>query len=267
MLDLYEHHYAQMDEIYTGIASRELTWGEANSRIARRYAQKARDERGVEPSAPSRTAPGSWIYGNGTGFFVTSDGYVVTNAHVVREQRLYRAQVGAQELILRVIDLDDVNDLALGKVEARGVPIPIALVLPAKGEDVAALGYPAIETLGRELKATFGKINALSGPRGIARFVQTDAPMQPGNSGGPLLNMRGEVVGVVTATFSTAANVRRIGGVLPQNVNYAVKTEHLVPLLDRNIPGKWRRGGGTRFASTADLVRQREPSVVLIVIR
>jgi S1-C subfamily serine protease len=91
--------------------------------------------------------------------------------------------------------------------------------------------------------------------------------VQPGNSGGPLLDMRGAVVGIVVATYGTERNVRRIGGALPQNVNYAVKSERLIPLLRRNIPGKWHRAGGPRLASTAALVRRGEPSVVLILVR
>lgn len=228
-----------------------------------------------EPPTPADAAPGTApvpqpgarIASNGTGFFVTVDGYAVTNNHVVRGNRRFFALIGGKEIPLQVIDRDPANDLALVKVAAAGRPIPIAVGLPAKGDDVTALGFPVAGTMGTELKATFGKVNALSGTRDDPRLLQIDAPVQPGNSGGPLLNVRGEAIGVVTATFSTAANVRRTGGALPQNVNYAVKVEYLVPLLDKNIRGKWRRGGGVRFASTAELVRQREPSVVLIVVR
>ena len=224
----------------------------------------------AEPSTPATTRQperGPRITGNATGFFVTADGYLVTNAHVVRGDRRYGVLLRGQEIPLQVIDTDAANDLALVKIEARGVPIPIVATVPAKGEDAAALGYPAASSLGTELKATFGKINALSGPRDDPRWLQIDTPVQPGSSGGPLLNMRGEVIGIVTASFSTAANVRRIGGAIPQNVNYAVKADYLIPLLQKNIPGKWRRGSGMRFANMAELVRQREPSVVLIVIR
>ena len=230
----------------------------------------------AEPSPPAAPGPSATqgspanaprITGNATGFFVTTDGYLVTNAHVVRGDRRYGVLLQGQEIPLQVIDTDADNDLALVKIDARGVAIPIAATVPAKGEDAAALGYPAASSLGTELKATFGKINALSGPRDDARWLQIDTPVQPGSSGGPLLNMRGEVIGIVTASFSTAANVRRIGGAIPQNVNYAVKADYVIPLLDKNIPGKWRRGSGVRFANMAELVRQREPSVVLIVIR
>jgi S1-C subfamily serine protease len=219
------------------------------------------------PGPVSTPQPGGRIGGNATGFFVTADGYAVTNEHVVRGNRRLFALIGGRELPVVVIDRDAGNDLALVKVATASRPIPIAVALPAKGDDVTALGYPVAGTLGTEIKATFGRVNALSGLRDDPRMLQMDAPLQPGNSGGPLLNVRGEAIGVVTLTFSTARAVRVTGGALPQNVNYAVKTEYLVPLLDRNIGGKWRRGGGARFASTAELVRQREPSVILIVIR
>jgi S1-C subfamily serine protease len=218
-------------------------------------------------AAPGADAPQQRIRGNGTGFFVAEDGYLVTSAHVARGDRRVSVLLQGRELPVTVVDTDSANDLALLKVAARGVPIPITATPPAKGEDAGALGYPAASSLGTELKATFGKINALSGPRDDPRWLQTDTPVQPGSSGGPLLNMRGEVVGIITASFSTAANVRRIGGAIPQNVNYAIKAQYLVALLDKTIPGKWRRAGSVRFASTAELVRQRERSVVLITVR
>lgn len=211
--------------------------------------------------------PGGPIHSNGSGFFVTADGYAVTNEHIVRGNRSLWVRIGGKDLPLRVVDVDVANDLALIRVATASRPIPIAAGEPAKGEEVTALGYPIAGALGTELKATFGRVNALSGLRGDARHLQIDTPLQPGNSGGPILNSRGEVVGVAAATFSTARAVRLTGGALPQNVNYAVKSAYLVPLLERNIAGRWRRGGGTRFGSAAELVRQREPSVVLIVVR
>jgi S1-C subfamily serine protease len=225
---------------------------------------------GPAPATPREgppPAPGTAISSNGTGFFVTADGFAVTNEHVVRGNRALFALVGGKELPIQVIDRDEANDLALIRVETASRPIPIAVGDPEKGDDITALGYPVAGALGTELKATFGRVNALSGPRNDSRLLQVDTPLQPGNSGGPILNNRGEAVGVVIATFSTARAVRVTGGALPQNVNYAMKSAYLVPLLERNIAGKWRRGGGTRFASAAELVRQREPSVVLIIVR
>jgi S1-C subfamily serine protease len=236
-------------------------------------ALRLRQESGVASTSPPPSSngpaapqPDARISRNATGFFVTADGYAITNHHVVRANRPAFARVGANELPLQVIDRDPANDLALVKVETGSRPIPIALAAPAKGDDVTALGYPVARDMGTELKATFGRVNALSGLRDDPRFLQVDAPVQPGSSGGPLLNARGEVIGVVTATFSTVAAARRTGA-LPQNVNYAVKSEFVALLLDKNIPGRWRRGGGVRYATTADLVRQREPSVFLIVLR
>lgn len=219
----------------------------------------------AQPGTPP--APGTAITSNGTAFFVTADGYAVTNEHVVRGSRALSALIGGKELPVQVIDRDAANDLALIKVAVASRPIPIAAGEPAKGEDIAALGYPVANALGTEQKATFGRVNALSGARNDSRVIQIDAPLQPGNSGGPVLNRRGEAVGVVMSTFSTARAVRITGGALPQNVNYAMKSAYLVPLLERNIAGKWRRGGGAPFSSTAELVRQREPSVFLILVR
>jgi S1-C subfamily serine protease len=219
---------------------------------------------GTPPPPP---APGTSIRANATGFFVTFDGYAVTNDHVVSGERRLFALIGGKELPIRVIERDEQNDLALIKVATASRPIPIAAAPPPKGEEVTALGYPVAGMLGTEIKATFGRVNALSGFHNDRSLLQIDTPLQPGNSGGPILNGRGEAVGVVTTTFSTTRAVRITGGALPQNVNYAVKSAYVVPLLERNIAGKWRRGGGTRFGSAAELVRQAEPSVFLIIIR
>jgi len=216
---------------------------------------------------PSPPAPGTAITSNATGFFVTFDGYAITNDHVVKGERRLFALIGGKELPIRVIERDGQNDLALIKVATASRPIAIAAAAPLKGEDVTALGYPVAGTLGIELKATFGRINALSGLHNDRTLLQIDTPLQPGNSGGPILNNRGEAVGVVTSTFSTTRGVRMTGGALPQNVNYAVKSAYLVPLLESNIAGKWRRGGGFRFGSAAELVRQSEASVFLILAR
>ena len=71
-----------------------------------------------------------------------------------------------------------------------------------KAQDVFTLGYPLITLTGQEQKASFGRVNALSGIQGDIRFLQIDVPVQPGNSGGPLLSRDGRVVGVVTATLN-----------------------------------------------------------------
>src|SRR5262249_12710634 len=182
----------------------------------------------IAPQPRAAPQPGARIAANGTAFFVTADGHAVTNDHVVRAERRLFAVIGGRERPVEVIDRDPGNDLALVRVGMASRPIPIAAAGPAKGDEIAALGYPVAGALGTEMKATFGRVNALSGARDDPRVLQIDAPLQPGNSGGPVLNSRGEAVGVVLSTFSTVRAVRATGGALPQNVNYAVKADYLL---------------------------------------
>jgi len=86
--------------------------------------------------------------------------------------------------------------------------------------EVFTVGYPVTDILGEELKFTDGVISSLSGVGDDAAFVQITVPLQPGNSGGPLVNNAGEVVGVVTSTAAVANFVRTVG-TLPQNINWA----------------------------------------------
>lgn len=126
------------------------------------------------------------------------------------------------------------------------------------------LGYPLIEIEGQEQKVRFGHVNSLSGLRDVVRFLQVDVPIQGGNSGGPLLNTRGEVVGVIESTVNPTTGLK-LSGFLPQNVNYAVKSDYVLPLLVRyEISPVSKRSGPRREAA---IVRQIRDSVVLVVAR
>ncbi|MDP6819526.1 MAG: serine protease, partial [Alphaproteobacteria bacterium] len=114
---------------------------------------------------------------------------------------------------------------------APTVPIPLFNGQASRGEEVFTLGYPLISAQGQEQKATLGRINAVSGVNNDVRFYQVDTPIQPGNSGGPIINSHGEVVGVVTATLDEIATLRE-SGALGQNVNYAVKIAYIFPILN-----------------------------------
>jgi len=92
------------------------------------------------------------------------------------------------------------------------------------------LGYPLITIQGQEQKATFGKVNALSGIQDDIRFLQIDVPIQPSNSGGPLIDRKVRVIGVTNATLDVL-NTLKESGSLPQNVNYAVKSDYIILLI------------------------------------
>ena len=100
------------------------------------------------------------------------------------------------------------------------------------GQTVLAIGFPTPSIQGVTPKVTMGVISSESGYRGDVRHYQIDAAVQPGNSGGPLVNAEGEVVGIITATAAIELFLRTTG-TLPQNVNWAVKGEYAQLLFDK----------------------------------
>ncbi len=221
------------------------------------------------PALDARTEVGKPSAGTSTGtaFFVTWEGHLVTNHHVVKDHEKVHVQLGDGDLVSALVVAVDVeNDLALLRVDAIREPLPVrANAELIKGEEVFALGYPLPAIQGQEQKATFGRVNALSGIRGDARFAQMDVPIQPGNSGGPLLNKQGEVVGVVSAMLHPQT-VMEMAGVVPQNVNYALKAVFVRQVLERELAGDWTPAAevsGER--DFAELVARAQDSVVLVV--
>ncbi|QCI66857.1 serine protease [Phreatobacter stygius] len=170
------------------------------------------------PSEPIRES-----ISTGTGFLVSAQGHFLTNAHVVSNCSAIGIGVfGAA----RLIDADQTNDLALLKVEARvpASPISFAARSPAIGEEIIALGFPLQDILGNGINMTRGDVSALAGIGGDSRFIQITAAVQQGNSGGPLLDRSGRLVGVVTSKLN-ATRVAQVSGDIPQSVNFAIRSE------------------------------------------
>jgi S1-C subfamily serine protease len=192
---------------------------------------------------------------SGTGFFVSSR-LLVTNNHVVEGASTIVVQTGGKRVPATIVRTDAVNDLALLKTNVSGKPIPLAASFALRrGSEVAALGYPKPGIQGMKQKATFGWVNATTGSQDDPRYVQTDVPIQGGNSGGPLLSMRGEVVGVITA---------KLVGADIDNVAYALKVNYLHRLLAQaSLSASAPAASGPM--SRADIAEKYEASVVLII--
>jgi S1-C subfamily serine protease len=171
---------------------------------------------------------------SGSGIIVDTEGYLVTNEHVIRSctqpsvtdsaQVTYRASIVAK---------DAVNDLALLKVEHHW---PQAASFrdghePRPGDSIVVTGYPLHGLLGSGMAVTTGSLTALTGPRDDSRLLQLSAPIQPGNSGGPLLDNDGHVIGIVSSTLNGIALAGVIGA-LPQNVNFAINATIVRNFLD-----------------------------------
>jgi serine protease Do len=160
----------------------------------------------------------------GSGFVIREDGYLVTNAHVVGDAERIQVRLSdGRRFDGRLVGLDERVDLALLKIEASG--LPVALLGDSNrtrvGEFVLALGHP----FGLEQTVSFGIVSRKGAPIQVAapgfEFIQTDAAVNPGNSGGPLVNMAGEVVGVnsmaaVNGSIGFAIPVNLVKALLPQ---------------------------------------------------
>ena len=164
----------------------------------------------------------------GSGFILSSDGQILTNAHVVDEatEVLVKLQ-DKREFRAKVIGTDKRTDVALLKIDATGLPkVTIGDAQKLKvGEWVAAIGKP----FGLENTITAGIVSAkgreLPQENNLVPFIQTDVPINPGNSGGPLFNMKGEVVGINSLIFSRTGGYMGLAFAIPIDVAMNVATQ------------------------------------------
>jgi S1-C subfamily serine protease len=171
----------------------------------------------------------------GTGFVISSNGHVVTNQHVIDGCGEITGNLsGEAPLKLRLVSSDETNDLALLQAPS---PFKDVAAIRANsvetGEGVIAIGYPYRGLLTSDFTVTTGIVSSLSGIFNDTRHLQISAAVQPGNSGGPLLDFTGAVVGVVAAKLD-AIKVARATGNLPENINFAIKTGALRDFLDNS---------------------------------
>lgn len=169
---------------------------------------------------------------SGSGFLVASD-RIVTNSHVVEKCEKVVVKTPSGDVNGSILDQDPQLDLALIKVSQKlGEPIP-RLKSVLLGEEVMTAGYPYEGLLSKSLKVTFGEISSLAGLRNDSTRIQISAPIQPGNSGGPVIDLKGNIAGVVVARVNDAYVMRETGGIA-QNVNFAIKPEVLEIFLTAN---------------------------------
>ena len=183
-----------------------------------------------EAEAPPKTEPKTETTTfSGTGFFVAPNLFV-TNNHVINackkpihvrypDQMSYEATISGQ---------DSANDLALLRTDMNGLSVVSFRLGPRLGEMVATYGFPYSGILSSSGNFTLGNVTSMTGMGDDTRFLQMSTPIQPGNSGGPLLDMSGAAVGVVVAQLS-AVNMMKAGNSVPQNVNFAIQAPIVWP--------------------------------------
>ena len=178
--------------------------------------------------------PKSW---SGTGFVISASGHILTNNHVADGCTDLKGNLGGQAPVaLRVVSKDATNDLAVlqGPVETFKNFAKIRDRALHSGDSVVAIGYPYHGLLSSDFTVTTGIVSSLSGMKNDTRELQISAAVQPGNSGGPLLDTNGLIVGIVTAKLD-AISMARATGTIPENINFAIKTGAIRDFLDNSV--------------------------------
>jgi TPR repeat protein len=234
--------------------------------------QLAREFKPRKALEPGKVVPDSAVLesnpsATGTGFFITGDGYLVTCGHVVRDAAQIRLVTRTGIRSAKVVLVDAANDLALLKADGRFAPLPVtASRTMALGGTVATVGFPDIGLQGFAPKLAKGEIAARSGAGDDPRYFQISAPVQPGNSGGALVDERGNVIGIVSAKLDAAAALAA-SGALPENVNYAVKSSLLLSFLESvpDVDAKLKTPN-TADEKFGEVVKSAQDAAVLVLV-
>ena len=182
------------------------------------------------------------VMGSGSGFFISGKGHIVTNFHVIGNCQFVSTEFKGKEYKLDILKTDKANDLAILKGKFKNKKfLKIRKEGAYLGEDIVAFGYPLGSSLSDSVKITKGVVSSLSGIDNDSSMIQIDAAIQPGNSGGPVLNMSGSVVGVASSGLD-ASKFFKYKGYIPQNVNFAIST---------NTVSNFLRTSGINFDSAS----------------
>jgi S1-C subfamily serine protease len=219
---------------------------------------------------PGRTDFLDSLSGASTGTaWPVAENYAITSNHVVEGvDAVILYDVSGLPLPATVVLRDTGNDIAVLRTRDAGSlppPLPLSRAAGRLGSDVFTLGFPRVDILGRTPKLAEGIISSVNGYRDDPASYQTSVQIQPGNSGGPLLNMEGEVVGIVASMLGIVRDSAE--PVVVPSISYAVKVEVLQSLLqalpEPAVATDTRSGSA---APLADLAARIQPSVLLVVV-
>ena len=204
--------------------------------------------------------------GTGSGFFISKLGHIITNQHVV--DKCKKITIGDnidKQVTAKLLEIDKENDLALlrtsslelasketkslikklstQKLGIEIVPLATAGLMRSKdvelGEDIVVAGFPYGHIFSKDIKVTFGNVNSTKGVGDNSSQFQIQAPVQIGNSGGPIYDKHGNIVGVVVAQLDKLKMAKTIGS-LPENVNFGIKASTVKQFLNSSgLPTKW----------------------------
>jgi len=253
--------------------------------IARLKKQNRSKPKKVAKGPSPKKAPPPKSGNNGSGFFVSKLGHIITNEHVVRRCRSVTVGDNAnKQVTVSVIETDKRNDLALLRISSTQMASAETKTLIRKltvyfapvaseglmraddielGEDVLVSGYPYGELFSNSIKVTKGIVSGNKGIGDDSGQFQMDAAVQPGNSGGPIYDENGNIVGVVVAQLDKRKVEKAIGS-LPENVNFGIKASTVRQFLtSAGLPTKW--SNRTNRKSTKELAQIAKNQTVMVV--
>jgi len=185
------------------------------------------------PSTRKRSDPNKIVSASsGTGFAVSSNGHVITNHHVIEGCQKVRIHHKGKSIPATVVTFDPRNDLALLKGDFRPSTVfSLSNASPELLQDVYVAGFPFGRKVSTSVKVTKGIISSLTGIGNNFSNIQIDAALQSGNSGGPILDEKGNVVGVAVARLDKMYALKNFGS-LPENTNFGIKTSVVRSILE-----------------------------------
>jgi len=185
----------------------------------------------------------------GTGFLFSSSNYVITSYHVIHGAKSIRVRLLNGEKIDATVALKDTNDdIAILKLSQPPTSRQNIITLGDSslvktGDRVFTYGFPLVDLLGdAEPRYSEGFINSLSGISNDPRLFHVSIPIQPGNSGGPVFNEQGELIGIATSSIDSD-QTKKVFGAVPQNVNFVIKSSYIKSMLI-NLPDAFIRDKG-----------------------
>jgi len=189
---------------------------------------------------------------SGSGIIVSRNGYVLTNQHVVQECTTYEVIDDANRRLKASLHAADAaKDLALLMVEERFAATALLRrdAAPKLGEAVIVVGFPLVNVLGTQPSVGFGHVSSTVGIRGNKSHMQISVPIQRGNSGGPVFDQAGNVIGVVVSKLDALKIAERVGD-LPQNVNFAIRGDVVRAFLEAHDVVFTASGDATKLENT-----------------
>ncbi len=183
-------------------------------------AQNKKSEKEEVESKVDELLPAS----SGSGFAISSDGYIITNHHVVQGCQNVKVRREGKSIPAEIVTFDPGNDLALLKADFSPPTVfPLSRDKAELLQDVFVAGYPFGESISTTVKVTKGIVSSLTGVGNNFSNIQIDAALQPGNSGGPILDDRGNVIGVAVAKLDLLKTLEKHKAI-PENTNFGIKT-------------------------------------------